>query len=241
MKVCKLYAYSTKSNYEDKISRGEIPWVKLGCTVNIVADRVKNQDNESNPEPLEVKKIWFVPESEFLNHIHAYDKYVHYIMKSKHNIINLRKEWFVCSVEDIDNILNILWFGIPAIKPVIKKKLKKQEEIFIKDSQRQDEYYKRIEKEEEEKIEEEVKIEELKKEVKYKTIRIFDWIKFLLMGVFMVPLLYLVSYAIIFVISGFETDISGYAWFMAVVVYSLMGMMLQEEWDLKMYVQRQVE
>lgn len=97
-----IYSYSTETYLK---YRG---WSKVGHTQQLAADRVAQQDSTSNPEPLIILKTWEVPS--WLS-----DRMVHAELE-KMGKIRVRedkdREWFECSVEDVDSAINGLIFGV---------------------------------------------------------------------------------------------------------------------------------
>lgn len=77
-----IYIYTT-SSYVSK------NWYKVGETIVDPEQRVKSQDNASNPEPLIFVHAWLVPN-------HLTDKKVH-IQLEKLNFNRIRREWFELS------------------------------------------------------------------------------------------------------------------------------------------------
>jgi len=107
MKKRIIYAYSTKSYYEDRISVGKTPWLKVGDTSRYEADiRIKEQDTTSNPEILEKKFEIEIP-------FKYRDYQIHTILEDS-NIIRLRdnREWFEATIDDVKNAINQLLHGI---------------------------------------------------------------------------------------------------------------------------------
>lgn len=98
-----IYAYSTKTYLEFR------KIIKVGQTTQESAQiRVKQQDGTSNPEPLDILKVWKVPDYITDHKIHAWLR--------KNGFIEYRedaeREWYVCTVEDIDRAINALQHGI---------------------------------------------------------------------------------------------------------------------------------
>ncbi len=98
----KIYAYTT-ATYRDK------GWLKVGETTQESAEmRVAQQDGTSNPEPLEIERIWDIPS-------HITDKQIHsHLIKMGRTVTRLDKsrEWFVCSVDDVSSIINNMISGV---------------------------------------------------------------------------------------------------------------------------------
>ena len=99
----KIYAYSTKTYLTI------LKILKIGQTTQESAQiRVKQQDGTSNPEPLDILKVWEVPD-------HITDHKIHAWLR-KNGFIEYRedaeREWYVCTVEDIDRAINSLLHGI---------------------------------------------------------------------------------------------------------------------------------
>lgn len=96
----KIYAYTT-ATYRGK------GWLKIGETTQDSAEvRVAQQDGTANPEPLEIEKIWDVPLS---------DKQIHSALLKKGfkpTRIDKAREWFECTTEDVDCIINVLLHGV---------------------------------------------------------------------------------------------------------------------------------
>jgi hypothetical protein len=70
--------------------------------------RVAQQDGTSNPEPLEIERIWDIPD-------HITDKQIHaHLRKMGRTDTRLDKsrEWFTCSVDDVASIINNLMSGV---------------------------------------------------------------------------------------------------------------------------------
>ena len=98
-----IYVYTTET-YRD--FRG---WRKIGQTQQESAEiRVAQQDGTSNPEPLIIEKTFTVP-ADITDH------------KLHEQLVNMGKlrvrmdkdrEWFECSVEDVETAINILKVGV---------------------------------------------------------------------------------------------------------------------------------
>ena len=97
-----IYTYTTKTYRQ-------YDWRKIGETIQESADiRVAQQDTTSNPEPLEIEKTWKVPD-------HISDRDVHAELKRmgrKPVREDRPREWYECSVQDIDSAINNLLLGI---------------------------------------------------------------------------------------------------------------------------------
>jgi len=68
-------------------------WYKIGETVNDPKQRVRNQDNSSNPEPLIFIKAWVVPKKITDKKVHAA------LQKLGFEKIRESREWFELSEE----------------------------------------------------------------------------------------------------------------------------------------------
>ena len=100
MECRKIYAYSTKSYYDYRISHQDIPWFKIGDTEQLTEDRVKQQDKTANPEELIIHKEWDVP-------IKYHDHDVHNQM-GNNGVYRVRtnREWFECTIVDIESAIS---------------------------------------------------------------------------------------------------------------------------------------
>lgn len=95
-----IYAYSTKTYFDDRIARGETPWLKVGMTAGIASKRVAQQDTTGIPEPLILHKEWSVP---FTDH-EIHDALSRMSVRRTH----ARREWFECTVADVDKAIALL-------------------------------------------------------------------------------------------------------------------------------------
>jgi hypothetical protein len=68
----KLYIYSDHNRYEYRIAHGDIPFLKIGETMQEVEDRVSQQDGTSQSEPLEIKYVTELPDNVSDHDIHRY-------------------------------------------------------------------------------------------------------------------------------------------------------------------------
>lgn len=96
-----IYAYTTNT-YEEK------GWFKIGETKLTALDRVEQQDGTSNPEPLHLVREWQVP-------LNITDKHIHQAligMGRRPTRIDKHREWFECSIRDVDIAINNLQYGI---------------------------------------------------------------------------------------------------------------------------------
>ena len=98
-----IYVYTTET-YRD--FRG---WRKVGQTQQESAEiRVAQQDGTSNPEPLLIEKTFMVP-------AHITDHAIHEQLEQMGKLrvrMDKDREWFECSVEDVQTAINILTIGI---------------------------------------------------------------------------------------------------------------------------------
>lgn len=98
----KIYAYTT-ATYRTK------GWLKVGETTQESAEmRVAQQDGTSNPEPLEIERIWEVPSNITDKQIHAHLRK----MGRSDTRIDKSREWFTCSVDDVSSIINNMMSGV---------------------------------------------------------------------------------------------------------------------------------
>lgn len=95
-----IYAYSTKTYFDDRIARGETPWLKVGMTAGAASRRVSQQDTTGIPEPLVLHKEWSVP---FTDH-EIHDALSRMGMRRTH----ARREWFECTVADVEKAIALL-------------------------------------------------------------------------------------------------------------------------------------
>ena len=97
-----IYAYTTDTYH----SRG---WLKVGQTGQESAEeRIAQQDGTSNPEPLVLRKFWNVSNK-------ITDKKIHKQLRAmgrKEVRLDKNREWFECTIEDVDTAINILLFGV---------------------------------------------------------------------------------------------------------------------------------
>jgi len=94
----KLYAY-TFPTYHKK------GWIKVGDTTKTIEERVKEQYGTSNPEKYKILKEWDI------GNYRDYD--IHKILKQLGYIrINKKREWFKCTIKDVDTAVNMLINGI---------------------------------------------------------------------------------------------------------------------------------
>jgi len=95
----KLYAYSFPAYF----AKG---WIKVGDTTRTVEQRVLvEQDDTQNPEKPFVIKTWNIGQHN--------DHDIHKILKANKFIrIRENREWFECTVEDVDRAVNQLLLGI---------------------------------------------------------------------------------------------------------------------------------
>lgn len=100
-----LYAYSTDNQYDYRIKHGDTPWLKVGDTTRLAADRVKEQDGTSDAEKLKILKTWDIGAHR--------DHNIHALLRSA-GTLRLRKEreWFECNIEDVDKAVNDLLHGV---------------------------------------------------------------------------------------------------------------------------------
>lgn len=98
-----IYSYTTETYRQ---FRG---WRKVGETTQESARiRVEQQDGTSNPERLEVEKTWDVPD-----HISDHDIHAELIRMGKKEVrLDKSREWFECSIQDIDSAINSLVLGV---------------------------------------------------------------------------------------------------------------------------------
>jgi len=100
--VKKIYAYTT-ATYRTK------GWLKVGeTTLESAEARVAQQDGTSNPEPLEIERVWDIPD-------HITDKQIHAHLRKMGRIdtrLDKSREWFTCSVDDVASIINNLTTGV---------------------------------------------------------------------------------------------------------------------------------
>lgn len=96
-----IYIYTTTS-YSLK------NWYKVGETVVNPKQRVKSQDNASNPEPLLFVDAWLVPK-------HLTDKKVHNQLK-KLGFNCIRREWFELSDSPKEDVKQAILKITPNIK-----------------------------------------------------------------------------------------------------------------------------
>lgn len=98
-----IYVYTTET-YRD--FRG---WRKVGQTQQESAEiRVAQQDGTSNPEPLLIEKTFVVPE-------HITDHAIHERLEQMGRLRvreDKDREWFECTVEDVQTAINFLTVGI---------------------------------------------------------------------------------------------------------------------------------
>jgi len=98
-----IYVYTTET-YRD--FRG---WRKVGQTQQESAEiRVAQQDGTSNPEPLLIEETFMVP-------AHITDHAIHEQLEQMGKLrvrMDKDREWFECSVEDVQTAINILTIGI---------------------------------------------------------------------------------------------------------------------------------
>ena len=125
-KKMKAYAYSTNSYYEDRISAGKIPWLKVGDTQREAEERVAEQDGTSNPEELIIKKVFDIPSN-------CRDYQIHEILKDmgiKKTRTDKSREWFECYIDDVEKAVNQLKHGI--LRPDAFKMRNEQREAVEK-------------------------------------------------------------------------------------------------------------
>jgi len=73
-------------------------WFKIGESINDPLERIKSQDNASNPESLEYVDSWIVPDG-------LTDKSIHsFLEKSGFNRIRKHREWFELSDTPSDDV-----------------------------------------------------------------------------------------------------------------------------------------
>jgi hypothetical protein len=98
-----IYVYTTET-YRD--FRG---WRKVGQTQQESAKiRVAQQDGTSNPEPLLIEKTFIVPE-------HITDHSIHERLEQMGKLrvrMDKDREWFECTVEDVQTAINFLTVGV---------------------------------------------------------------------------------------------------------------------------------
>jgi len=116
----KIYAYTT-ATYRDK------GWLKVGETTQESAEaRVAQQDGTSNPEPLEIERIWDVPE-------HITDKQIHAHLRKmgcSDARIDKNREWFTCTVDQVSSVINRLIYNI--LRPNVYSMRDEQQECVDK-------------------------------------------------------------------------------------------------------------
>jgi superfamily II DNA or RNA helicase len=94
-----LYAYTFPTYWKHK------SYVKVGDTNRTVDERVREQFGTSNPEEPVILKEWDIK-----NHR---DHDIHKILKKRDLIrVHDKREWFQCSIKDIDSAVNELLAGI---------------------------------------------------------------------------------------------------------------------------------
>ena len=98
----KIYAYTTKAHRL-------LNYLKIGETHQASASiRVKQQDTTSNPDPLEIEKVWDVP-------LWLTDDLIHKQLTNmgcSKTRLDANREWFICTVEQVDTAINHLLHGI---------------------------------------------------------------------------------------------------------------------------------
>jgi len=105
MKKRELYTY-TKQSYIDLAEERGL-WLKVGeTTQESAALRVAQQDGTSDAEPLLIQKTWKVP-------MWLTDHTVHAELKKMGKLqVRERREWYVCTVEDVSSAINNILHGI---------------------------------------------------------------------------------------------------------------------------------
>jgi hypothetical protein len=97
-----IYTYSTDTYLLKN-------WVKVGQTMQeLTRIRIDQQDGTSSPEPLRLLKEWSVPNK-------VTDKAIHKQLKSmgcKEVRLDKKREWFECTVEDVDVAINSILYGV---------------------------------------------------------------------------------------------------------------------------------
>ncbi|MBN2286751.1 MAG: DEAD/DEAH box helicase family protein, partial [Tissierellales bacterium] len=101
-----IYAYSTQHYFENHIKNNELPWIKIGSTINIPQKRIREQDKTANPEVLNLIKYWETPHS---------DHEIHRILETDFGVLRVRdgREWFACTIDKVDSAINMIKNGIP--------------------------------------------------------------------------------------------------------------------------------
>jgi len=119
----KIYIYSTKTYYNDKIKLYGTPWLKIGETEQESAViRVKQQDGTSNPEPLELLYSIDVPDT-------VSDKQIHNKMEElryKRTRDDANREWFEIPLEEAKSIINLVAFNVKKPDNFSPRKEQKQ-------------------------------------------------------------------------------------------------------------------
>lgn len=91
----KIYFYSTKSHYQDKIKLGRTPMLKIGETIKQkVQDRINQQDTTSNPEKLDCKAEFEATFSDKEYRVYLFSRGYKKTRNDK------KREWIFISVED---------------------------------------------------------------------------------------------------------------------------------------------
>ena len=98
-----IYVYTTPS-YRLK------NWYKIGETINNPKERIRSQDNASNPEPLIFVQAWEVP-----NHVTDYKTHK---KLEKLGFLKIRKEWFELSEKPEDDVVAALKEITPIVQIV---------------------------------------------------------------------------------------------------------------------------
>lgn len=99
----KLYIYSTKSYYDIRLKAGEIPYLKIGETIQeTVEKRVNQQDTTSNPEPLEIKYERELPDEFHDTTIHKYLETRGYFKTRE----DKDREWFTILLDEAILLIN---------------------------------------------------------------------------------------------------------------------------------------
>jgi hypothetical protein len=109
----KIYVFTKKTYYGDRIAQGLIPWFKIGQTdQDDVLDRIKQQDKTSDAEPLV-----YITHYENLKTKDGKlltDKMIHKRLTEigkKKTRIDKNREWFELTIDDIENAINYLTGG----------------------------------------------------------------------------------------------------------------------------------
>jgi len=122
----KIYFYSTQAHYEDQITLGRIPMLKIGDTQQEAAeDRISQQDTTSNPQQLVIKGVF---ETTFGDKdFHKYLLNLGY----KKTRDDKDREWFYITVEDATYELE-KYQGSKSVSKVAKaRNLFKHQQEFV--------------------------------------------------------------------------------------------------------------